>query len=209
MNKPTCIYSKIVRRIGYSQTLASLSIQDYSYYMNRILVCSDIHGDIQALHNLLSKIEEEKADHLLFAGDLGIDRLGLEALKLRQLSIASTFVRGNCDSVWSFSEAGYPLPTQYATLPFEGRTIFLTHGHLILSWQTAPLPLETSDIFINGHTHRSLLLHPKDHPIQLNPGSAASPRDRRPPTYAMITTKEITIKLLTSGKIVERLRLKL
>lgn len=173
--------------------------------MDRILVFSDLHGDVKAVENILSRVEQEQADHLLFAGDLGIERLGIKALELRRLPMPSTLVRGNCDSIWSFSENSFPLPTQYATLPFWGRTIFLTHGHLILNWQTAPLPLKSNDIFVTGHTHRSLLIHPENQPIQLNPGSVSSPRDRNPPTYALITKQEISIRILADGRILKKM----
>lgn len=176
--------------------------------MDRILVFSDIHGDMQAIDRIISKIEHEQADHILFAGDLGIDRLAAKVSKLRHLPIASTFVRGNCDSAWSFSEAAFPLPTQYAVLHMGKRIIFLTHGHLIPNWESAPVAFASTDIFVSGHTHRSLLEHPKKQPIHLNPGSASSPRDRKAPTYALITPEGIAIKILATGEILEQMKLK-
>lgn len=169
--------------------------------MERIFVFSDLHGDIHSLDKVLERIDEEKSDGILFAGDLGLDYLGTHRTKLRQLPIPITMVRGNCDSVWSFSEAQFPVPRQYATMTFGERTIFLTHGHLITHWEVSPLPLQTTDIYICGHTHRSQLIHPKGAPILLNPGSVTSPRDSNPPTYAMITSKHIVLHALDTGEI--------
>ena len=175
--------------------------------MERIFVFSDLHGDVQSLQTILSRIDEEKADYLFFTGDLGIERLGTLSTKLRHLPIPTTLVRGNCDSIWSFSEAEFPVPTQYAIEKLGSRTIFLTHGHLITHWKIAPYPLTSEDIFITGHSHRIQLAHSARQPILLNPGSASSPRDKNPPSYAVVTSQDIFIKALATGKILMKMHL--
>lgn len=176
--------------------------------MTKFLVCSDLHGDPIALDLLLKRMVEERADHLICAGDIGINHLGAQRDRLRQLSIPFTLVGGNCDLGWAFSEAGFQIPPRYTTVKMGTRTLFITHGHFITSWREAPLNLFSHDIFISGHTHIASLKHPKGAPILLNPGSASSPRNHQPPSYALITETEISIRSLDTRKQLHTLVLK-
>ena len=171
--------------------------------MATYLVFSDLHGDATALTLLLEQMVREEADHLICAGDVGLNHLGTQRDLLRNLPI--TFVQGNGDSPWVFAEMGFSIPTRYTTLELAQHTLFITHGHLIPTWHSAPIALTPRDIFICGHTHMASLKHPKNAPIHLNPGSVSSPRDRQPPSYATITDREVCIKSLKSGKILHHL----
>ncbi|MEA5032430.1 MAG: YfcE family phosphodiesterase [Sphaerochaeta sp.] len=173
--------------------------------MNRIFVFSDLHGNGDALKMLLSRASEEKCDHIICAGDLGLDRLGQYRDILRSLQIPFSMVRGNCDSVWTFSEAGFSIPPKYTVLNLGDRIVFVTHGDAIPSWNAAPIPLSEKDIFISGHTHIASVTKSSTGPTVMNPGSASSPRDNRPPSYAVVTNREILIKALGSRRILVEL----
>jgi len=173
--------------------------------MHRFLVFSDLHGDVAALELLLDRMVAEEADHLICAGDVGLNHLGNKHDQLRHLPI--TFVRGNCDSPWIFAEMGFSVPKRYTTLELNQHTLFVTHGDVIPSWKYAPIALTAHDIFISGHTHVAALKHPKGSPILLNPGSVSSPRDRQPPSYAIITNAKISIKSVASGRVLHTLQL--
>lgn len=175
--------------------------------MNRIFVFSDLHGDGDALKMLLSRVSEESCDHIICAGDLGLDRLGQQRNLLQGLAIPFSMVRGNCDSVWTFSEAGFPIPPKYTILNLGVRTVFVTHGDTIPIWNAAPISLLENDIFISGHTHIALVTQSSTGPYIINPGSASSPRDNRPPSYAVITNREILVKALVSRRVLEALTL--
>lgn len=173
--------------------------------MDNLLVCSDLHGNIDSLSLLLERIEHEHADALWCAGDVGLDRLGTHREALRSLRIPFLLVRGNCDSPWVFAEYGFNLPPRYLIEKQGNRTLLLTHGDIIRDWRAAPIHLEEHDIFIHGHTHIALLSGRKGSPIILNPGSASSPRDGRAASYAVITHDRIQIKELRSGRIIQQL----
>lgn len=192
---------------SFKGILASMEYIEYSTPMERILVFSDLHGDTKALGLLLESIEREDADHVLFAGDLGLERLGIDRMKLKEVVIPFTLVRGNCDSMWTFDEYWFPVPPQYTVLEMDDHTVFLTHGHVIKDWQDAPIFLGQNDIFITGHSHRSRLIHFPEQPILLNPGSASSPRDHSSPSYAMISRDEITLHQLSNGHVLKKLRI--
>lgn len=172
---------------------------DYIHGMELLLVFSDLHGDEHALDLLLVRAEEEHATGLLCAGDVGLERLGRHREAFGTLHIPIRFVKGNCDSLWSFSDMGLQLPPRYLTHPFAGRTICMSHGHIIHTWQEFPLLMMEKDIFISGHTHIARLEWNQGEPIVLNPGSVTSPRDGRSPSYAIINEEGIWLKELTSG----------
>jgi len=114
-------------------------------------------------------------------------------------------VRGNCDSTWTFSEAGFSIPPIYTILNLEDRIVFVTHGDAIPIWNAAPIPLSVKDFFISGHTHIAFVAQSSTGPTVINPGSASSPRDNRPSSYAVLTNREILVKALRSRRILEEL----
>jgi len=169
-------------------------------------VFSDLHGDRHALQAVENRITTESADQVIFAGDAGIERLGLWQTPLFHTKAPVLMVRGNCDTSWAFSDAGMTVPPLYRTIEFAHRTIFITHGHLFHFQQGLPTDLTADDLFICGHSHRALLFQEKGEPVYLNPGSVSRPRDHIPPTYAVITQQEIAIRVLTTGETVKTLQ---
>ncbi|MGI6433349.1 MAG: metallophosphoesterase family protein [Sphaerochaetaceae bacterium] len=175
--------------------------------MNRIVVCSDVHGDASHLALLLDLLVTEKAQALLCTGDLGLERLGLLKEELFCLPIPLYLVRGNCDQSWQFSHASVALPPRVLSFSFQGRSIVATHGDYIRSWVESPIKLQNNDIFVSGHTHRCELKKVPKGPYVLNPGSLSQPRDHRKPSYAVITEKNLVIKELKSGALIAKLPL--
>jgi len=168
-------------------------------------VFSDLHGDRLALDSVMSRIKEEQVSQILFAGDMGLERLGTYQASLKSLGIPLCMVRGNCDSPWLYSHFGIRTPQLYCQFNFGNRIIFMTHGHLYHRWDSVPSSLTQADIFISGHTHRSELIHPEGEPLLINPGSVSSPRDALPPTFATITHHEATIKILETGQVINQI----
>jgi len=185
--------------------LANSNAVNYIRYMEKLFVFSDLHGDVKALAMLVERIKMERPDQLICAGDVGLERLGHNQVMLFSTGIPISIVRGNCDSPWIFADTGRPIPPQYDSMEFGERTVFFTHGHLFSNWRMVPRALGEQDIFITGHTHRAKLVHTKGGPTLLNPGSVSSPRDSKPPSYAMIRSDIISIHELSSGVELESL----
>jgi putative phosphoesterase len=173
--------------------------------MDKILIFSDLHGDPHALDVLLEQTEREGVDSILCAGDWGLERLDSHRERLRMLSGTFRTVRGNCDSPWVFPDYGFALPPRYLVVDIGGRTLFLTHGDIYHDWRSSPVKLHNRDIFVTGHTHIARLSKFSDGPLLLNPGSASLPRDGRPPSYAVVTDREIVLKELFTQRMMDKL----
>lgn len=129
---------------------------------------SDTHGLLrpQALTALAG------CDLVLHAGDVGDSEI------LKRLSeIAPVHaVRGNTD------EGGYAaeLPTSL-TLPLEGLTLLLHHGHRPLSDER----LSDCQVVVQGHSHKPSLQR-REGRLYINPGSAGPRRFSLPVTLGLL-----------------------
>ncbi len=111
----------------------------------RILVLSDIHGD---LHSAMRAINAQpKAEAVVFCGD-GADQFEYIKNVLPDKTVIG--VRGNCD----FGSTLQPVET----VSLGGKTLFITHGHLfqakfsIYNMVCAAREAK-ADILLYGHTH--------------------------------------------------------
>ncbi len=130
----------------------------------KIIVLSDIHGDLFRARKALSM--QREAEVVIFCGDGWRD---IEELKLENPDKKFLTVCGNCD--WSCT---YP-PTDHITL--EGKRIFFTHGHLfhvkygeyeVKAWARE----NKADIILYGHTHEAVNTY-EDGLYIMNPGSCS------------------------------------
>lgn len=167
--------------------------------MKKVVVFSDLHGDVNMLRLIIARAEKEKAELILFAGDLGIHHSTLIVHVIRNSSIPFLLVRGNCDSPWAFVDVQMTIPPRYQKIQFGSRIILATHGDVFSYWKDSPEKLSEEDIFITGHTHVAMLEHEDDSPYLLNPGSASRPRDDQEPSFAVISEKGIFIQEILSG----------
>ena len=102
------------------------------------------------------------------------------------------------------TESPYPLkngrtiPLTHALFDLDGRTAFITHGHLF-NLDNLP-PHKPGDLLIHGHTH-VLTVQEKDGMTYINPGSAALPKEDHPKSYMIYENGVFTIKTLTGDVI--------
>lgn len=141
----------------------------------RIIVCSDTHGDFDALYHL---VEKEKASTDLFI-HLGDGEAELDDLRAVFPALPLLAVRGNCDF---YSTA--PIATSFCQgNPEDANAVrlFLTHGNTYRVGESL-IPLihaartANAEIALFGHTHRKLVDR-RDGLWLCNPGSLARPRD--------------------------------
>ena len=169
--------------------------------MNRFVVCSDIHGNVESMKMIIAHAVAEKADAIIFAGDLGTHQ-GLAMFDIIRLCpVPWLMVRGNCDPPWLFSEYLFPIPPRYRTIQCDKNLVFVTHGDVIYGWEEAPVKLSEHDIYIQGHTHIPYLSQIPDGPVVLNPGSASRQRSEHDPSIAVIRDGFIRIESLSSGRL--------
>ena len=105
-------------------------------------------------------------------------------------------VRGNCDSEVDQMVLEFPCLADYALLDGNGRTLFITHGHLY-NKQTPPL-LGKDDVLLNGHFHT-----PEYTAMQTghyaNCGSVSLPKDGTPHSYLVYHDGKLVWKDLATG----------
>lgn len=168
----------------------------------KYFVISDVHGDEEALEKFYIIAKEEKPNSVLICGDLCPSSPYFVNL-LKNLPCSYHIVRGNCDSVWDFSEYSLPVPKLTEELMLKDRVIALTHGHAYFV-DNYPYSFKKGDIFIYGHTHRAELSF-RD-PIVLNPGSLSRPRGRYEGTFIKLYFDRAELFSLENNKKLESLK---
>lgn len=172
----------------------------------KLMFASDIHGSYPACQKMLERFDEEKAERLILLGDilyhgprndLPEGYAPKEVIRLLNKRKSSLFcVRGNCDSEVDQMVLEFPVMADYALLYLEGRTVFVTHGH-IYNKQCPPL-IGKGDILIHGHTHVQIVDTSGEF-TYINPGSVALPKEGRSKSYMTYEDGFFTIKdLLTA-----------
>ena len=171
----------------------------------KILICSDIHGDLESAEKLISLFREEGADKLLILGDilyhgprnnlpLGYMPKGVTELLNENKNVIFA-VRGNCDTEVDQMVLDFPILADYALLSLDGLTVFATHGHKFNT--KTPPPLSKGDILLHGHTHIPTCIEFGDDNIYLNPGSVSLPKENNEKTYMIYEDRCFTLKTLS------------
>ena len=174
----------------------------------RLLIASDLHGSPEAAAFLRRRCEELLPDMLVLLGDYLYHgpRNPLPS-SYGPPSVVSVFadfdtpivaVRGNCDAEVDQMVLQFPIMADYALFDLDGRTAFITHGHLF-NLDNLP-PHKPGDLLIHGHTH-VLTVQEKDGMTYINPGSAALPKEDHPKSYMIYENGVFTIKTLTGDVI--------
>ena len=177
--------------------------------MQKIIIASDIHGSAYWCAELLSAFENEQADRLVLLGDLLYHgprndfpdeyspRKVFDMLNCMKEKI--TCVRGNCDSEVDQMVLEFPIMADYALMTVNGRTLFLTHGHLF----NADMPplLKAGDVLFNGHFHTPENRVLENGATYANCGSVSLPKEGFPHSYILIEDGVMYWKDLETGGI--------
>ena len=161
----------------------------------KMLIISDIHGDIESLDLIIEKITKFKIDKLIILGDLcsyyssSFDI----ADKLDSLKPMIEVVKGNCDTDEFINYFGIDMPI-IKNISLNNKMITITHGHIYNQYN---LPKNCGEIFLSGHTHRKELVKINNR-IIANPGSIGRPRDGSK-SYLLIDDKGIYLKDLSDN----------
>ena len=175
----------------------------------KLLIASDLHGDLSAAETVFTRFAAEGADRLLWLGDLlyhgprndlpaGYNPKGVIAL-LNANRDKLFCVRGNCEAEVDQMVLEFPVLADYALIPVGGKTVFATHGHRHNT--AAQPPLRDGDVLLHGHTHlyaaEAFDLTAGGKALYLNPGSVALPKGGNPATYMTLDTETGDYRLLT------------
>lgn len=168
----------------------------------KLLIASDIHGDIESVGVILDAFKNEGCNKLLLLGDIlyhgprndlpsGYDPKAVISL-LNQNRDIILAVRGNCDTEVDQMVLNFPILSDYCCLYLDGLTVYATHGHRFNA--ECPPPLCNGDILLGGHTHIPTYEEFGEANYYLNPGSVAIPKGGFPKTYMIYEEKCFTIK---------------
>ena len=171
----------------------------------KLLICSDIHGDLDSAKAVIDAYHKLSADKILCLGDILYhgprnDLPEEYAPKtvipmLNALKNEIICVRGNCDTEVDQMVLDFPILADYALLSLDGLTVFATHGHKFNT--KTPPPLSKGDILLHGHTHIPACIEFGDDNIYLNPGSASMPKENNEKTYMIYEDRCFTLKTLS------------
>ena len=167
----------------------------------RLLIASDIHGDLQAAELLIEVMKEKKCDKILLLGDIlyhgprnnlpeAYNPKGIIEL-FNRYSEKIMSVRGNCDTEVDQMVLKFPIMAEYAYLAVDGITIFATHGHKY-NTETPP-PMGEREVLIHGHTHILTVEKFGSDNIYINPGSISLPKGGNPKTYMIYENRRFSI----------------
>ncbi len=178
----------------------------------KLLIASDIHGDLDSMERVLSAYKKEGAERILLLGDLlyhgprndlpvtYAPKKVIELLNQNKDIIMT--VRGNCDTEVDQMVLDFPILADYIYLELDGLSVFATHGH---HHNTAtPPPLRSGEILLHGHTHVLKCVEFGDNNFYLNPGSAALPKENNPRTYMVYENKTFTVKDFDGNTVLDK-----
>ena len=167
----------------------------------KLLICSDIHGDLDSAEKIIKFFEEEKCDKILLLGDvlyhgprndLPSTHAPKEVIKLlNAYSDRIIAVRGNCDAEVDQMVLDFPIMADYTILELDGNTIFATHGHHFNT--STPPKLKKGDVLLHGHTHVPTITEFGDGLLYINPGSVALPKENNPRTLMIYEGSSFTL----------------
>ncbi|NLM12154.1 MAG: phosphodiesterase [Epulopiscium sp.] len=169
----------------------------------KLFFISDIHGSAYYARKALEIFEREKADYIVILGDelyhgprnpLPLEYNPQEVIALlNNVGDKIIAVRGNCDSEVDEMVLNFPIMSTYSTIFYNGKRLFLTHGHV---YNEANLPkLSSGDVLIYGHTHIPKAEKSGDIFI-INPGSISLPKENHPNSYGTLEDDVFKIKNL-------------
>ena len=176
----------------------------------KFVIASDIHGSAYYCRLLKERYLGEGADKLILLGDLlyhgARNPLPREYDTLKCAEILNSLkehilcVQGNCDSDVDTLVLEFPIGAEYSILPWEGRTLILTHGHKL------PAYLKKGDILVNGHFHVPAIEERESY-TYVNCGSVSIPKENSPHAYLVLEGNTLLWKDVETGKIFKEARI--
>lgn len=177
----------------------------------KLLIASDLHGDLSSCEALIEKFNEEGCERILFLGDIlyhgprndlpnTYNPKGVISL-LNSYADKITSVRGNCDAEVDEMVLDFPTLADYAIFSLNGITVFASHGHHY-STETPP-KLEAGAVMLGGHTHLYGKKEFGNQNLYLNPGSVSIPKGGNPKTYMIYENRRFTVKDFSGNILVD------
>ena len=177
----------------------------------KILIISDIHGDIECTKKAIAAYHGEGAEKIIILGDilyhgprndLPPHYAPKEVIKLLNgYKDVITAICGNCDAEVDAMVLDFAITPGFIHTEFDGIPVMLTHGHKHNTEH--PEELKCGEILLHGHTHVLKLEHFGNGNVYLNPGSVTLPKENNPKSYMIYSDGVFTVKDLDKNIIFE------
>ncbi len=169
----------------------------------KYVIASDIHGSAYYCRLLKERYLSEHAEKLILLGDLlyhgarnplprEYSTLGCAEI-LNSIKDEILCVRGNCDSEVDTLVLEFPIMAEYCILPWNGRTLILTHGH------KTPAYLKKGDVLFNGHFHVPAF-EERENCTYVNCGSVSIPKENSRHSYLVLEKNTLVWKNVETGE---------
>ena len=168
----------------------------------KLLIASDIHGDIKCAEATINAASAHGADKILLLGDIlyhgprndlpeNYNPKAVISL-LNENREKLLCVRGNCDTEVDQMVLNFPILCDSAQVldAENGVTLYLSHGHVYSPSKLPPVTKNT--VFLYGHTHVQKIEYVGD-TLCVNPGSVTLPKENNKKTYAIYEDGTISI----------------
>jgi putative phosphoesterase len=175
----------------------------------KYLIASDLHGSYYYAKKIVEIFEKEKADKLIFLGDiynhgprnpLPKDYSPMDVAKLlNSIKDKMIVVKGNCDSEVDTMISDFDF-IEDLCLVVDSKTIFLTHGHV---YNKDNMPKTSYSAVIYGHFHTGFIEEINGVTVA-NTGSLSLPKNNTPNSYILVDNGSIILKDIEGNIVKEK-----
>lgn len=165
----------------------------------RIGIISDTHDRLELIDNIVRRLNEEKLDLVLHAGDY-IAPFVVE--RFRPLNMKMIGVLGNNDAertllTEKFKQIDKQITGKFAEIIADGLKIALLHGEEDLLLNSI-IKTGYYDVVVHGHTHRAEIRR-EGNTVIVNPGEVCGYLSNQS-TYAILNTEPFDVKICLIDK---------
>lgn len=180
----------------------------------KLLIASDIHGDILSTRRVIQTAKEQKVDKILLLGDvlyhgprndLPEHYSPKEVIALLNENAQNILcIKGNCEAEVDGMVLNFPVLCEQGFV-YDGDcgvSMYLSHGHKYNPENLPPLP--ENSVFLYGHTH-IYKCEKVNNIFCINPGSVTLPKGGNPKTLALYESGVFKI-IGENGEIAESIK---
>ena len=158
-------------------------------------IISDTHDRLPLLDEAVKRLNEEKVELVLHAGDY-VAPFVVSHFKPLKAKLIGVFGNNDGDKEllkkW-FTELGAEIRGKFAEVIVDGLRIALLHGDEAELLRSL-IDVESYDVIVHGHTHEAKTYR-KGKTLVINPGEACGYLSEKP-TIAILNTKPLDAKII-------------
>ena len=158
-------------------------------------IIADTHDRLPLLDKAVKRLNEEKVELVLHAGDY-VAPFVVSHFKPLKANLVGVFGNNDGDKEllkkW-FTELGAEIRGKFAELMVDGLRIALLHGDETELLRSI-IDVESYDVIVHGHTHEAKTYR-KGKTLVINPGEVCGYLSEKP-TIALLSTKPLDAKII-------------